>query len=110
MSTDAECVTKPTPGPWVLFRRWDQLWVAANNAWAICHIEPWKRDIDEADANLIAAAPDMLEALKAQHRALDVLMAALVIADRTFMPTKSSVWPLIMRGADAIKKAEGRDV
>jgi hypothetical protein len=51
---------------------------------------------------------DMLAALKAQHRALDILMAALVLSDPTFLPSKSVVWPLIMQGTDAIKKAEGR--
>jgi hypothetical protein len=27
----------------------------------VCSIEPWSEEVDEADARLIAAAPDMLE-------------------------------------------------
>ena len=50
---------------------------------------------------------EMLEALKAQHRAIDVLMAALIWKDKEFMPTQSSVWPSVVLGAETIRRAEG---
>ena len=62
----------------------------------------------EADANLIAAAPDMLAALKAQHDAIDTLFAMLIERDRAFRPTESGVWPNMVQGFEAIKRAEGK--
>lgn len=58
-----------------------------------------------ANARLIAAAPDMLAALKAQHEAIDVLLAMVIGLDKTFLPTKSSVWPKLLQGKAAIDQA-----
>lgn len=59
---------------------------------------------------LHAAAEELLEAAKAQHDAIDWLMAQLIIKDPTFFPTKSPVWLTLVKGNAAIKKAEARDL
>jgi hypothetical protein len=55
-----------TPGPWTLHRGYDRYGVAGANrenvAQVMCHSGFFPGD---ANARLIAAAPDMLEALKA---------------------------------------------
>lgn len=58
-------------------------------------------------ARLVAAAPDLLAACQAQHHAIDVLMARLIALDPEFMPTKSTIWPALVAGSDAIAKATG---
>ncbi len=61
----------------------------------------------EDDAVLIASAPDLLTACKAQHNAIDILFAMLIERDTSFMPTKSPVWDACLQGHAAIAKAEG---
>lgn len=61
----------------------------------------------EEHARLIAAAPELLEACKAQHLAIDRLMALLIALDADFMPTKSSIWPAVVQSSEAIAKATG---
>lgn len=61
------------------------------------------------NARLIAAAPELLNAVEKQHRAIDRLLARLIELDPNFYPTKSVVWPLI-ESADAVRviaKAKG---
>ena len=58
-------------------------------------------------ARLIAAAPELLAACKAQHTAIDTLLALLITRDATFMPTKSAEWPACVQAAAAIAKATG---
>ena len=65
------------------------------------------REQINAFALQFAAAPDMLAALKAQHNAIDILLAMLIERDKTFMPTKSQVWPMLLQGNAAIAKATG---
>lgn len=62
-------------------------------------------DEKNANARLIAAAPKLLAACKAQHEAIDTLMARLIVKDPTFRPTTSSVWPALLEGNAAIAKA-----
>jgi len=50
-------MSKHTPGPWDII---DQYIIAGDES-VICQ---WESYSDEADARLIAAAPDMLKALK----------------------------------------------
>lgn len=64
-------------------------------------------DEAKATAVLFAAGPDLLSACYAQHRAIDMLMARLMVLDPAFLPTKSPVWPLLVQGNDAIAKATG---
>ncbi len=64
--------------------------------------------MNEDDARCMVAAPEMLAALKAQHEAIDILMAMLIPLDEKFMPTKSRIWPMLLQGKAAIDKAEGK--
>lgn len=62
------------------------------------------------DAKFIALAcnahNELVAALKSQHHAIDWLMAQLITIDRSFLPSKSEVWPLIEASAAALDKAE----
>ena len=51
---------------------------------------------------------EMLEALTAQHKAIDLLFSLLARKDPTFFPSKSSAWPALLLGNTAIKKAHKR--
>lgn len=52
---------------------------------------------------------EMLEALKAQHNAIDTLFALLIIADKNFRPTKNEkLWNACMQGNAAIARAEDK--
>jgi len=63
----------------------------------------------EANAQLIASAPDLYEACKAQHDAIDILFARLIELDGSFFPSKSDKpWEAICQGNTAIAKAEGK--
>lgn len=54
-----------TPGPWVVRRDGKKRSVFSEAAdETVAWIKPWSEIADEADAALIAAAPDLLEALR----------------------------------------------
>jgi hypothetical protein len=62
-----------------------------------------------ANAYLVAEAPTMLSALKAQHEAIDILFAMLIESRPGFLPTKSGrPWEAALLGNATIAKAEGR--
>lgn len=59
--------TKHSPGPWTCFKRSGGFSIESPGLHAVASIN-WimaKRDCAEANARLIAAAPDLLEALRA---------------------------------------------
>jgi hypothetical protein len=64
------------------------------------------------DARLIATAPKLLAACKAQHEAIDTLFAMLIDRSppgKTFLPSKSGqLWDALVAGNAAIAKAEGK--
>lgn len=100
---------KHTKGPW--FNTTD----GEANFYGIATQENWLFRIQqngekgtaeqEANAKLLAAAPDMLEALKDAHRELDILLAEKIAKEEDFMPSKSSHWPTVVKVHEAIKKA-----
>ena len=49
----------------------------------------------------------MTAAYKAQHNAIDILLAMLIERDATFMPSESVVWPILLQGNAALAKARG---
>ncbi len=52
--------------------------------------------------------PDLLEACKAQHDAIDLLFAKLIQLDPNFFPSKSGQpWAAVQQGNAAIKKTQG---
>lgn len=62
-------------------------------------------------ARLIAAAPALLDACKAQHKAIDLLFAMLIARDENFYPSESGrPWDAIVQGNAAIAKGEGKEV
>lgn len=57
--------------------------------------------------SLIAAAPDLYEACKAQHDAIDRLFARLIEIDNNFFPSKSGKpWEATIQGNKAIAKVK----
>ncbi len=46
----------------------------------------------------------MAATIAAQHDAIDVLLAQLIEKDKTFLPTKSPVWPACVLGAETLKE------
>jgi hypothetical protein len=60
-----------TPGPW----RWNECgecWLQGGDGCSILHVDPYGNDVPEgADRLLIAAAPDLLDALVTLVRATD---------------------------------------
>lgn len=73
--------------------------------------------LTEEHARLIAAAPELLDACRVQHDALDAAMAMICILTRDlypndpskhFMPSQSSMFAAIQQGNAAIGKADGQ--
>jgi hypothetical protein len=63
----------------------------------------------DANARLISAAPELLEACRAQHEAIDRLFAALIACDKDFLPSRSGQpWEALKAGHAAIAAAEGK--
>jgi hypothetical protein len=102
-----------TPGPWKVDRRSRRfgaetirltVWKGVKSLEMICAIAGDDSE-SEANARLIAAAPELLEACKAQHDAMDVLFAMLIERDKTFFPSKSQTWPAMLQGNAAIARA-----
>lgn len=108
--------TAYTPGPWHVEPQQD------GYSWEICTSSPgaWlmflrstreatsdERSEDFANARLMAAAPELLDALQKAHHTIDCLMAKCIAMDPDFMPTKSRHWPAILAVSSAIAKATG---
>ena len=57
-------MTKFTPGPWYKNFTGDAKWEINADGYPVSDVYGWTQEIDEANARLIVAAPDMFEALK----------------------------------------------
>jgi hypothetical protein len=110
----SEATSAHTPGPWSNERIWD---TPASRIHARVHGVPvalaeafTMRGAGEKEANarLIAAAPELLAACKALHQAIDVMLAWRIEHERGFMPTQLPQWPAVVAAHAAITKAEGR--
>lgn len=62
--------SKFTPGPWELNLADDHSYILRGGKTIAC-VDTWMDDEQEANANLIAAAPDLLEALIELHKIMD---------------------------------------
>lgn len=103
-----------TPGPWLREDRTIYVLKDGRNLFSAT-IQNDNHDCPaeelEANARLIAAAPELLAACQAQHRAIDWLFAKLIEASKTgevFLPSKSPAWEACLQGNAAIARAEGR--
>lgn len=88
---------KHTPGPWIARLEGENWLIEANNRKAcIAYGASWYSDLQpgEANARLIAAAPEMLEALKEAEE-----------QSRKRLPVKKETW---LKMQAVIAKAEGR--
>lgn len=99
-----------TLGPWTIEQRPGRKISIHAETWGhlgeIYQTETTKEE-GLANAHLIAAAPDMYDALHKAHDAIDELFARLVIAEESFMPSKSgSPWKALLEINEAIAKAE----
>lgn len=109
---------KHTPGPWEWVGRdlesnflghYASVIETSVSCGQFCYGGSVDLKISAADKRLIAAAPDLLNAVEKQHRAIDWLLSRLIMADPTFLPTKSAVWPLLVDASapQVIAKATG---
>lgn len=109
---------KHTPGPWEWVGRdlesnfpghYASVIETSVSCGQFCYGGSIDLKMSDADARLIAAAPELLNAVEKQHRAIDWLLARLIELDPTFRPTKSAVWPLIIDASapQVIAKATG---
>ena len=61
----------------------------------------------EANARLIAAAPDLLVVAEEYHTALDLLFSKLIVLDPTFFPSQSGQpWDAVVKGHAVIAAAK----
>ena len=89
-----------TPGPWMIQQQAGRVWIYSSNhpEGHICEfIDRGLRERKEANAHLIAAAPELLEALKLMREDYEDCEEGL-ITDKTMAIAKQ-----------AISKAEGRE-
>ena len=96
--------TKHTPGPWVLHQTFADEVVAKEGIVKIadCHEDLGISKIErEANAHLIAAAPDLLNALAA------LMCASVNTAEKHESESSNAIWAYIEDGAEAIAKAKG---
>lgn len=101
-------MSKHTPGPWYADGALAAIYTESHPG-RVASIDTINRSMREADAALIAAAPDLLAACKAQHEAIDRLFAMLIETKPGFFPTESGQpWAAGLQGNAAIAKAEGR--
>lgn len=105
---------KHTPGPWRLEKGKFDWQLYGNDGYNISSFNIYDAEIEDepelekANAQLIAAAPEMLEALKEARNAIDMLFTKLVNeTDATFYPSKSGKpWEAIVKINEAIKKVD----
>jgi hypothetical protein len=73
----------------------------------------WERDYDpiteqpmtqKPKFELKAAESELLDALCEAHRQVDSLLAQIIMLDNSFVPSKSPLWPEIMRRYELLRK------
>lgn len=108
-------IVSHTPGPWAAFSDDEgHTNIVAVVPRTACVFSLPGHHKTEPDVQLIAAAPDLLAACKAQHEAIDRLFALLIERAAEgkatdFYPSKSGQpWEACLQGNAAIAKAEGK--
>jgi hypothetical protein len=97
-------MTEPTPGPWHISTSGQ--YIRKNDgpnwpAWNICELN-LDHERADANANLIASAPDILAALEQAAMDMEAFRLAMNAQDRAFFA------PCVERARAAIKKARGQ--
>ena len=65
---------------------------------------------EELERRLDKNKYELWEACKAQHNAIDLLFAKLIMLDRNFFPSKSGEpWEATVRGHEVLAKIEGQE-
>jgi hypothetical protein len=92
-----------TPGPWVATNCGSHIQVHREgwprDAWSVCSFGFQAND--KANANLVAASPDLLAALKG------LMQRAVKDAEKYAQNGNEPIWAYISDASDAIAKAEG---
>lgn len=104
--TPAASVSRHTPGPWIYSAKLSGsenhrgFGIRSTDGWALADVQPADEDgaTGEANARLIAAAPDLLAALKAMIRMP-------LMTDTTYNHCRS----IFCQAHKSIAKAEGRE-
>lgn len=97
MASDKAVEARHTPGPWAIDSRNGSCYVVAPDAaTTVAEVKLPTDEQGDADARLIAAAPDLLAALKA------------VVTPQAGGAFRNLTGENAMRALDAIQKAEGR--
>ena len=101
---------KHTPGPWVIDPELAHT-ITTPGGMTIAKAES-NREEWQANAEYIVRAcnsyPALLEACKAQHKAIDYLFAMLIERDKKFYPSKSGLpWDAMKTANAVITRAEG---
>lgn len=76
--------TKFTPGPWIAEQPFE---VISKEGWGICGVDDNDGGSQEANARLIAAAPDLLEACEAAEK----LLARYALNDSTLSDIRAAI-------------------
>lgn len=93
-SKEHNCITTSRPG-------------IVEGSKIICDIRGKGLKVDE-QGYLISAAPELFQACKDMHKAMDLLFSWLIQKDIKFLPSKSGIpWEAFNEGFAAIAKAKG---
>lgn len=118
---------KHTPTPWAIYHDHSDPKVAesigylrsvghdngAFNSWGFSSIadmfgcdEPEQKANAEFIVRCVNSHEALVEKLRANHRAVDWLMAKLILLDPTFLPSKSPIWPDVKGTADLLSQVD----
>jgi hypothetical protein len=100
---------KWTPGPWRYQEDADAYThiVRAGESRFMCQMTQETSGLAEANARLIAAAPELYEMVQAQHQVIDRLLARVIELDHSFRPTQLPEWSVIDQSHALRAKARG---
>ncbi len=94
-----------TPGPWGIVFNWKSRKVISSNGGTICSDWGYPFELKEADARLIAAAPELLEALK---RLVENIHDYESVNNLAPNPGKQDCWQSVTQARAAIAKATNK--
>lgn len=75
-----------------------------------CGIGGYIDSVKSAQLDAEDQAKYLADALEAEHKANDWLMATVIGLDKEFLPTKSPVWPAIVAGHAALERYRNRQL